>query len=274
MIFTRRQFIKTGVFVTPALLLLDSLWIEKFFIEVNEYHLKGSSENGANIKLIQISDLHLQSINNQLKRLAKKINQLKPHLILFTGDSIDKAANIPLLNDFLELLHNDIKKAAIVGNWEYWGKVDLNKLRETYIQHNCTLLINETKQYTFDNKTISITGVDDFMGGGADIKIATEKYLKSDYHLILNHCPEYSGIIPEEINREINIDFILSGHTHGGQINIFGYVPFMPQGSGKYLKGWYKDGATDIYVSKGVGTSIFPARFGARAEISIFNLPA
>ena len=70
----------------------------------------------------------------------------------------------------------------------------------------------------------------------------------------------------------IKADFILSGHTHGGQINLFGYVPFLPKGSGKYLKGWYDEKSPGMYVSKGIGTSIIPARFFARAEIAIFNL--
>ena len=58
-----------------------------------------------------------------------------------------------------------------------------------------------------------------------------------------------------------------SWHTHGGQITFLGFVPFKPRGSGKYLKGWYKESEPKMYISKGVGTSILPIRFGARAEI-------
>jgi predicted MPP superfamily phosphohydrolase len=99
-----------------------------------------------------------------------------------------------------------------------------------------------------------------------------KEYVKSDHHIILNHCPQYSDYISRHLEQDIKVDFILSGHTHGGQINIFGFVPFLPQGSGEYIKGWYNDNKPKLYVSKGVGTSIFPARFGARAEIAIFNL--
>lgn len=86
----------------------------------------------------------------------------------------------------------------------------------------------------------------------------------------MNHCPEYSEIIYNKIIKNHPFDIILSGHTHGGQINIFGYVPFKPRGSGKFLKGWYLD--NKLYVSKGIGTSILPLRFMSRAEISIFKL--
>ncbi|HEY0030838.1 MAG TPA: metallophosphoesterase [Bacteroidia bacterium] len=271
---SRRKFIKTGLLVTTGVVLVDSFWIETFFIDTNEFYIGSATKDTTNIKVVQISDLHLQSINYQLTQLAKNLNKLKPDLILITGDAIDNAKNISLLNDFLKLISIDIKKVAILGNWEYWGSINLKELDRIYKDNNCTLLINQSVQYTFHNKTISITGLDDYVGGNADLATALKEYKKSDYHLILNHCPQYSDQIAETINKDINVDFILSGHTHGGQINIFGFIPFLPQGCGKYIKGWYNDNNPKMYVSKGIGTSILPARFGARAEIALFYLKA
>ena len=268
---SRRKFIKAGLIIIPAVVLTDAFWIEKFFIETNEFYIGAATKDTPNIKLVQISDLHLQSVNSPLIRLAKKLNKLKPELILITGDAIDKAKNISLLNDFLNLIDRNIQKVAILGNWEYWGNVDLTELQKVYTNNNTTLLINQTKQYSFRDKTISITGVDDYVGGNADFATAIKEYKKSDHHIVLNHCPQYSDHI-SALSKSINIDFILSGHTHGGQINLFGFAPFLPRGSGKYIKGWYNKNDPKLYVSKGIGTSILPARFGARAEIAIFNL--
>jgi predicted MPP superfamily phosphohydrolase len=69
----------------------------------------------------------------------------------------------------------------------------------------------------------------------------------------------------------LSIDYVFSGHSHGGQLNIFGYIPNLPPGVGNYIKGWYKDKSPELYVSKGIGTSILPIRLGARAEIAVFN---
>lgn len=269
---SRRKFIKSGLLITTGIVLTDSFWIEKFFIETNEFYIGTATNETTNIKVIQISDLHLQSISYQLTQLTNKLNKLRPDIILITGDAIDKAKNISLLNDFLKLIDKDIKKVAILGNWEYWGSVDLTELNKTYTNNNCKLLINQTVQYSIKSRTISITGIDDYLGGNADFETAIKDYQASDHHIILNHCPQYSDQISEQISKDIKVDFILSGHTHGGQINLFGFVPFLPHGSGKYLKGWYNDNTPKLYVSKGIGTSIFPARFGARAEIAIFNL--
>jgi predicted MPP superfamily phosphohydrolase len=269
---SRRKFIKTGILLTTGVILTDAFWVEKFFIEINEFYIGSATRESKNIRVVQISDLHLQTINYQLRHLINKLNKLKPDLILITGDAIDKAKNIELLNDFLNLIDKDIKKVSILGNWEYWGNVDLRRLEKIYTANNCDLLINQNRQYSFHNRTLSITGVDDYIGGKADIKAALQDYKHSDYHIILNHCPQYSDIVSQEMVKDIHVDFILSGHTHGGQINILGFIPFLPNGSGKYIKGWYRSNIPNLYVSKGIGTSVIPARFGARAEIAIFNL--
>lgn len=268
--WTRRKFIKTGLLASFGFIVVDSFWLERYFIETNEFNLGKSTNDNFDLKVIQISDLHLQTLNGQLKRLAKNINEQKPDLILITGDSLDNKKNAFVLNQFLGLIHHHVKKFAILGNWEYWGDIDLEDLRFIYASHNCELLVNNSRQIYFKDKSISITGIDDYLGGNADINLALKEFKPGDYHIILNHCPEYGDIIAEKLKGKIPYDFMLSGHTHGGQINIMGFVPFKPQGSGKYLKGWYHD--KNIYVSKGIGTSILPARFMARAEIAVFKL--
>ena len=270
---SRRKFLKTTLLISPLIVLSDGLWFEKFFIETKEFFLTGATRTTQNIKLVQISDLHLRKINYPITQLINKINKIQPDLILITGDVIDKADNLDLLSDFLKLIDKNLKKVAILGNWEYWGKVNLAALEKIYAQNNCTLLINQTRQFSFQNKTISITGVDDFLGSKPDIEVALKNYAKSDYHIVLNHCPKYSDEIVQKINLNTTpVDFILLGHTHGGQINFFGFAPFLPPGSAGYVRGWYDNNSIKMYVSKGIGTSILPVRLGARAEIAIFNL--
>jgi predicted MPP superfamily phosphohydrolase len=232
---SRGKFIKYSLQFLSGLFLLDALWIEKFFIEVNEFYLKDATAKTDNFKFIQVSDLHLHAVGYSLKKIAKQINDSKADLVFFTGDSIDKAENLKLLREFLQLIDTSIQKTAILGNWEYWGNVDVRKLRLLY----------------------------------SDL-LAMKTYQESDFHVVLTHCPEHRDVIATQTHDKI--DLILSGHTHGGQINIFGYAPFKPPGSGKYTRGWYTESQPPLYVSKGIGTSILPVRFGARSEISIFNL--
>jgi predicted MPP superfamily phosphohydrolase len=269
---SRKKFVQMGLLSAAGFVLADAFWFEKWFVQTKEFFLNDATPQSDTIRVVQISDLHIQKLNYPLYQIAKTLSTLRPELILLTGDSVDKAENLPILNSFLELLDKNIPKVAILGNWEYWGKVNLEALKTTYAAHNCELLVNQTRQLRLKNKTLAITGIDDFLGGRPDYPSAVQAYQPSDYHLVLTHCPEHRDTIAREQTAQVPIDLVLSGHTHGGQFNFFGYVPFKPRGSGKYLKGWYADTYPKLYVSKGIGTSILPARFGARAEITVFHL--
>lgn len=274
MAISRRKFIKSGVIVTGVALFLDAFWIEHNFIQTNEFFLNNATEGANNnIKIVQISDIHIQILNSPLEELAEMLNKLQPDLIVFTGDVLDRPENITVFKSFIELIDVHIPKASILGNWEYWANVTMEELNLIYKNNNCRLLINQGTQFKLREKTFSITGVDDFVAGDPDIIEALKWYQPADYHIILNHCPQYTDQIRSALSSNIKADLILSGHTHGGQVNLFGFCPYLPKGSGKYVKGWY-DGNPKMYVSKGIGTSIFPIRLGSRAEVAVFNFPA
>lgn len=239
-------------------------WFEKYVIDWNFYDISRARPD--KIKVVQISDLHLDKLRAFHKSIARKINQKKPDLIFITGDSVDKTEKIDTLNQFLGLIDQSISKYAITGNWEYWGGVDLKRLREVYQQHNCRLLINQNHSISIRKRELSIIGIDDFVGGDADFPKAIKGIKPTDTNIVLSHCPEHRDVIGIQ-KGDLNIDLILSGHTHGGQITFLGIVPFKPQGSGRYLKGWYEEAEPKMYISKGIGTSILPIRLGARAEV-------
>lgn len=271
MAISRRKFIEYGLYLAGTAVLVDSLWAEQFFIEIKEFNFKNATPENYNLKILQLSDLHLKSVNYQLKKLAEKINSIKPDLIVITGDAIEESSKLTDLDEFLKLIAVDIKKVAILGNWEYWGEIDIDLLTKMYKSHNCDLLINQNKQYKVNGKKITITGLDDFIGNKADFKQSVINIKDSKFHLVLNHCPAYNDEIIKEANKsDLTVDLILSGHTHGGQINLLGNVLFLPEGSGEYVKGWYKKKGVSMYVSKGIGTSILPVRFGSRSEVAVF----
>jgi uncharacterized protein len=268
---SRRKFIVDLFTLTTIALVVDAVWLEKFFIETKEFFLGDANRWTDNLKVVQISDLHLKSIDLQYKMLANKINELQPDLILFTGDSVDRGSKMDLFDEYLALFDDGIKKVAILGNREYKRGISIDKLKRIYNSHNTDLLINDSRVYSFGNNKISITGIDDFLEGKPDFPKAIKNYTPSDHHIVLTHCPEHRDTIIRQ-RGDIPIDCVLSGHTHGGQIRILGYAPYKPAGSGRYLSGWYRDQEPHLYVSRGIGTTVLPVRFGSRAEIAIFNL--
>lgn len=261
---TRRKWIKRSLLASLSFIFIDALWFEKYIIDWNYFDISEKKEG--KIKVVQISDLHFDKLRSFHKSIAEKINKIKPDLIFITGDSVDKTEKIQPLNTFLKLIDLSIRKYAITGNWEYWGNVDITALNKMYLENNCELLINENRTISVKNRKVSIIGIDDFVGGQADFIKAINNLKETETTIVLSHCPQYRDII-EQQKGGVEIDVVLSGHTHGGQITFLGMAPIKPQGSGRYLKGWYKESEPKMYVSKGIGTSIFPIRFGARAEM-------
>lgn len=264
-IYLKYKILSIGDFIW-----LNVLWFEKYFFDLNEHLIGKAKTDEYDLKVIQVSDLHIRHINKRLRRIAKIINEQQPDLILFTGDSFDHKDNMPIFQKFLALLDVNIKKFAILGNWEIISDAKIVELSQVYQSYNSELLINQSVQLFIKGKSVAITGVDDYIDGDADIEIATQNYQESDYHIILSHKPGYNHQIYEQLKDKIFYDFILSGHTHGGQINLFGWTPALPKGSGKYVKGWFEK--EKAYVSKGIGVSDLPVRFLANAELSIFKL--
>lgn len=267
--FSRRKFLKRGFFASIGFVFLDAFWFEKYVIDWNYFDISLSEKE--KVKIIQLSDLHINKLRYFHKNIAKKINTQKPEFIFITGDAIDKTEDIPILESFLKLIDPTIPKYAITGNWEYWGNVDLVALKKMFLKYNCDLLINENRIISINNREIAVIGIDDFVGGNANFLKSIENLKQTNTKIILSHCPEYREIISRQMEN-LKIDLVLSGHTHGGQISFFGLVPFKPQGSGNYLKGWYKMNEPKMYVSKGIGTSILPIRFGARAEVVVIEI--
>lgn len=266
---SRRKFIWGGIGIISTATAIDSFWYEKVFIEINEFFIGNSNTQTNNIKVLQISDLHLKSIKPKHIELVKQVNEIKPDLILFTGDVIDRNKSLKNLDKYLAMFDPIIKKTAILGNWECW-KVHPLELLDIYQKHDCELIVNNSFKYEFENTSISVSGMDDLIAGKADFNLAMEFYKKSDYHVVMTHCPHHRDIIKSQMNN-IPIDLILAGHTHGGQINFLGITPFTPEGSGRYISGWYREEIPHMYVSRGIGTTGLPIRFGSRAEITVFN---
>jgi predicted MPP superfamily phosphohydrolase len=280
MSISRRQFLAGMVFSGAGFVSTDSLYFERYFVETNEFDIGTLSISNVTIRILQISDLHLSRLADRHRQLADRINGLNPDLLLFTGDIIESEQGLPHLDKLLQLFDPGVPKAAIMGNWERFYNVDPGKLKEVYRRHNGELLINRSRVFTIHERRLMVTGIDDMVDGSPDFSLAVRNVGSEEHHIVLSHCPEYRDHIEHEIGRinmrrpaglGLNIEYVFSGHSHGGQINILGFAPLLPRGVGRYVRGWFTERTPKLYVSKGVGTSILPVRFGARAEISLFN---
>lgn len=268
---SRRKFVSRFFLGALGLFLLDLFWFEKYFIQWNRFDI--SNNPSERIKIIQLTDLHLDEIKYFHKSIAKRINKENPDFLVITGDSINNTNKLRVLDSFLGLIDLHIKMVAIMGNREYRGKIKIDDLQQVYEKHNGKLLINSSSFFNVKNRALNIIGIDDLIGGNPNFQKSSKNIDVDIDSIVLNHCPEYSNNI-SELNEKLNlkIKMILSGHTHGGQITFLGKEFFKPKGSGNYLRGWYSINNLRMYVSKGIGTSVIPFRLGSRAEATIFYI--
>ncbi len=188
---------------------------------------------------------------------------------MLSGDVIDDANNLPVLDTFLAMLGPGYK-LAVLGNWEYWSGVDLGDLQALYRKHGVRLLVNEAARYRFAERSLSVIGLDDFTAGRPDASlVATPE--GTEMSIVIQHSPGWFQTSAAK-QSDSRASLCLSGHTHGGQIAPLGVPLWTPRGSGEFVAGRYDPAMCALYVSRGIGTSIAPIRFGSRPEIAVFSL--
>lgn len=249
-------------------------------------HVLGTPGPGSAVpplRVVQLADLHLGALDGHAERVAATVVELRPRVLVFTGDSVDRLDTLGVLADFLRLLPPVDAAFAVLGNWEHLSPEQPAALRRAYGRHGVRLLVNESAALEHAGRRLLVTGVDDLRGAPSIHRALLGAEPAAD-HLLLAHSPAYRDALAamragphplgprwtEEMQR-FSVTAMLAGHTHGGQVAAFGYAPVRPWGSGRYVAGWYRDAWPHLYVSRGIGTSVVPFRLGSPPEVAVFD---
>lgn len=278
---SRRQFIGRAAALAATAVAGETFYLEPRRVALTRHTLAAPS-GMQSVRVAQLSDLHLHSIGAHEQRIAEAIHETAPDIILHTGDAVDRADALPLLDEFLQMLPKAEASFAILGNWEYWGHVDLRALDTLYARHDVQLLVNRSVVTRVHGRSFTLTGLDDLIGGKPDTARAfADVEQAASGHIVLAHCPAHREVLWSTTRGETPASSpaaspyrpvaLFAGHTHGGQVCIGGWAPVRPRGSGRYVSGWYRDAEVPMYVSRGLGTSIVHARLGSVPEVPIFD---
>ena len=222
-------------------------------------------------KIVQISDIHIGGLIDKdfIKDLVAKINILTPDIVVITGDLVDtKLEFAKAALDELKNINTVYGTYFIIGNHEYFHGV---KPIIDYVNSlGIKTLENENVYIGEENQGFYLAGVYDRFGHRYGSYIP-------DINKALENCENYPTVLlthqPKFINSledTQNIDLVLCGHTHGGQIFPFNFLVKLEQ---PYVKGLNTHNEhTQVYVNKGTGFWGPPMRLGASSEITILNL--
>lgn len=218
-------------------------------------------------RIVQISDVHFSQMLGAdfAEKISKIINDLKPDILICTGDFLDHGIVEPeAVISAMKNIKTPLGKYAISGNHEYINAIDQSV--EFIEKNGFSFIDNKSVE---PGRNIQLLGVSDKTSARfgkekpADIEIL-KKGTPDKYVIFLKHQPE----IKKEDTKYF--DLMLSGHTHAGQVFPFGVFVRM---AFKYCSGSYrlKNGSI-LHVNRGTGTWGPPVRFAATSEITAIDL--
>ena len=269
-----------SILMIPVSLYYYATEIERKLVTVtwNEIEASTIPKEFNNKKILQFSDVHLgpEFTLKQLEHLVEKMNELHPDIVVFTGDLIDKFGSYSAEREeakvILQKIYAPLGKYAVFGNHDRGGGGSL--FYKKYMEEaGFSVLVNEVQKIKVENgKYIIISGLDDFLLGKPQIDSTLKNLKQNDFNMLLVHEPD----VVTKINR-YPVDLQLSGHSHGGQVQIPFVGPLITTKLAEhYVEGMYevegKSKPLYLYVNRGIGTTRMPVRFWSVPELSVFVL--
>ena len=273
----RRNFFKRTAVVVPAVVGVtgsvaafqgnNELQLRKL-----QLSLKDRPEVLKGYKIGQLSDVHIGPFigMDKLKEMVNAIASEHPHRLVITGDLIDDLAYLDEVAAYLDSRVQDFPDGIdyILGNHEY--RVDVERVWKRLSQTKMHMYRNSHQQILGGPRPVYLVGMDYHFKDDVQeenvrlLDIAMKGIPDNGYPILLAHHPNY---IPEAFRRHIPLT--LSGHTHGGQINLWGtnLVPVYKP----YWKGLYEEQGLFAYVSRGSG-HWFPVRMNCPREVTVFTV--
>ncbi|WP_069681238.1 metallophosphoesterase [Clostridium taeniosporum] len=228
-----------------------------------------------NFTIAHISDLHNKMFGKNQVKLLNKVKSISPDIIVITGDLIDRRKYD--LDTAIKFVSGAVKIAPVYyvsGNHEAWsGKFPL--IKEKLMDMGVYILDDKAFKLSKGSGSIHLLGLSDpdfltsnYMDGTDTSKMGeqlTKWSTDKSFKILLSHRPELFDLYFQN-----NIDLIFTGHAHGGQFRIPGIGGVIAPDQGifpKYTSGSYNKGISTMFVSRGLGNSIFPIRIFNRPEI-------
>jgi predicted MPP superfamily phosphohydrolase len=256
-----------------AIFLIFLVWsiVEARLLFLNKYDFYSENlpEVFSGYRVAFVTDIHAGIFFGikRVDRMVEKINKENPDLVILGGDYVFAGKGI--VSQLAESLGKiEAPIIAVMGNHDNWE--DGEGIRREFSANGIEVLDNDGKWIGRKVERIRIAGVDDWQTSVSVLGKALSETSEKDFVILASHNPDVTYLLDEEKR----VDLVLSGHTHGGQISLFGlFSPLLPISHGQdYASGWVIGNNFKLFVSRGVGGTILPIRFFASPEWNIITL--
>ena len=269
----RRRFLKqTAVVVsaTPFVAGVYGLLYGRLDVEVTHRRVRLARLPKAfeGFRIAQLSDFHISPFMpaDEIRRCVTMANQLKADLVVLTGDYLgwDPAAQGEVVQ-VLAGLRAPYGIFGCLGNHETITQTE-QSITGLFAAQGIHILRQERAPIRLGGDTLNLIGIDD---SAPDLQGVERLMTPATVNILLIHDPDNF-----DQAARLGIDLTLAGHTHGGQLSL----EFLHRGLclsrllSPYTSGWYEKSGGQLYVNRGIGTTILPIRLGARPEITVLEL--
>lgn len=235
-------------------------------------HLARLPADFAGLRLLQLSDIHhgLYTRLEEVERAVELANRLEPDLVALTGDFVSNSRRyIRPVARALSRLQARLGLFAVLGNHDH--RVGADAVTAALEERGIEVLRNCHVELRRNGSCLTLAGVDDFGYRADNLRHALRGAIAESPTVLLSHNP---AVLPQAA--ACGVDLVLSGHTHGGQMDAPRLRTYM-RGRGlrvplRFRQGWDEIGGTQIYISRGLGTVVVPLRLRCPAEIPVFRL--
>lgn len=273
----KAMLIKLSI-IAVIIIILTLIWgifVEPNLLTIKDYKVVNEKipQSFDGLRIVHFTDLHYGNYKEKrMKKMVDNINSLKPDIVVFTGDLIEEGYTMTdedtkSLISYLKDINSKFGKYAVYGNHDVKNENFDNILYDSSFK---VLKNNYDTIYSEKNEPILIYGLDDIINGKPKIDSIKNKDISNiPYKIVLLHEPDYVN----EFIFDYDINLVLAGHSHNGQVKIPGVRPlWLPEGCRKYYKGYYNVNSTSLYISNGVGNSMLDIRVASEPSINIYRL--
>lgn len=256
--------------------------VQTYQVEVQQYTYTSPDVPAAfdGTRIVLVTDIHRGPFfsESRVGDLVERVNDLEPDLIVLGGDYVFGNTDYEA-SCFSRLagLRAPLGCYAVLGNHDYGepqrqrgtGEDDPSKALEAMAAAGIEALDDRAVWLERDGGRIRLGGVSDYQQGDPRVTATLTETSRDDLVILVSHNPDVAEGLPGE-----GIDLVVSGHTHGGQVALFGYAFYLPSEYGqKYRTGVIENGDTTVIVSNGIGTStVPPVRLFVPPQIVIITL--
>lgn len=257
------------IFISAVFIYARFIEPKRLTIEHTNITLADSSPLG--IKIAVFADLHLGIYKNSvnLSKIVKKLNNQKPDITIIPGDFINYIDKENIEKELAPLSDIKCPVYAVTGNHDSGSRANLkNEIISALKKHGVFVMDNVYQNINIKGHSLTIIGLPDLWEETTNYNLL--KGLKEEENVIvITHNPDTVYDFPPKI---ANIDLLISGHTHGGQIRLpFIYKSAIPT-SFPFDKGLHTANNTKIFITSGIGMVGLPLRFLIPPKIDILNI--